>query len=585
MPRLTIQNGPEKNRVLLIRGQRATIGRSVNNDIPVVDRRMSRSHVELHVHDDGTYARDLSSKNGTLLNGVRINLNVRVHSGDILQVGDTKLLFESDTRSAGGADPHDSRGQEDSYSSEMSSAYRLVDEQQWGSTQGKMRAGASPSDLAGIDRESRADASQSQHRLGIIYKVTEAIRSILDVEELLNTILNIVQDVLDPDRAYLLLRIEENGPLVPQIVRTRDREELEPEIAVSRSIVNRCMEEGVSLLVSDAMLDDRFAASESVVAHRIRTAMAAPLIYRGEAMGVVYVDTRTREKPYTQEELELLTGITNQAALAIVNARLHGQMVEQHKMAREMEIARTIQMNLLPKYYPDLPGFDVSAMSLPAKQVGGDYYDFIDLPDGRTCMAIADVSGKGVPAAILTAITRSYLQSETRRPGVTLSESIRQLNHMIHRDVTDEMYVTMFMLYLDSERGEAEYVNAGHTHPILIRRDGSMLFLDKGGVFLGIDEDSKYDTGVVKFSHGDVLALQTDGVTDLLDPEGKDFGFQRLRDTLSGERHRAAEEIRNTVYQDCQKHRDGADQFDDFTLIVLKRVLKTDTSFEDFDLD
>jgi sigma-B regulation protein RsbU (phosphoserine phosphatase) len=250
-----------------------------------------------------------------------------------------------------------------------------------------------------------------------------------------------------------------------------------------------------------------------------------------------------------------------------------------------MEIARTIQMNLLPKVYPDLDGYEISAMSLPAKQVGGDYYDFIRLPDGRMVLAIADVSGKGVPAAILTATTRSYLQSETQHPSHTLAEIIESINRMVHRDVTNDMYVTMAIVALDEPSGKVQYVNAGHSHPILMDRSGGIDQLDRGGVFLGIMPEANYDIGSAQLGHGDLLVLDTDGVTDIHSPSGEPFGIDRLLRLLKDNRHLRAEEIRNIVYQSCLAHRGEADQFDDFTLIVLKRREFAEGVFDELEMD
>ena len=571
MPRLTIQNGQDKGRQLQIKGGRATLGRSVNNDLQIMDRRMSRNHSEVFEKDGAWYARDLGSKNGTLVNGAPITLPVRLHAGDRVTVGDTDVLFEDESTSSfrvPGAPGESQAESSDPGRRKETGNLKLVDEHQWGSTQGELRAGQSPAASVTVPGDDSAALRESQRRLEIIYQVTDAIRSVFDLDELLNAIMDTVLDVFKPDSAYLLMRDPETGEVRPSVVRTADGES---EVRISRSIVNRCINEGVSLLVSDAAMDQRFAEAQSIILNRIRTAIVAPFIYKQEPLGVVYVDTRTRMVPYSREELELLTGITNQCAMAIINARLHGQIVEQHKLAREMEIARTIQMNLLPKVYPDLGQFDVSAMSLPAKDVGGDYYDFIALPDGREAIAIADVSGKGVPAALLTATTRSYVQSETQHPEKPLTAVMERINRMVHRDVTNDMYVTMVMGYLDQASGALEYVNAGHNHPVLLRAGGGVEHLTVGGLFLGIMEDTRYDCGAVVLRPGDVLLLTTDGVTDILSPAGEAFGSERLMQLLVSNAGRSAEEIRNVIYEACVKHRAEADQFDDFTLIVLKR--------------
>jgi len=467
------------------------------------------------------------------------------------------------------------------------SSYKLVDEHQWGSTQGEIRAGLPEATSFGLVGEQARSSHEVNFRLELIYKVTEAVRSTFHIDELLEQIMEIILEVLKPDRAYLLFRETESGDLVPEVIKVSEKgkEADGTEVKISTSICERCMNEGISLLVSDAAQDDRFSGQESIILNRIRTAMVAPLVYKDDTIGVVYIDTNTRVVPFSKDELELLTGIANQAAVAISNARLHSQLVEQHKLAREMEIARTIQMNLLPKVYPELPGFEISAMSLPAKHVGGDYYDFLKLPDGRVALAIADVSGKGVPAAILTATTRSYLQSETQHPSDSITETVARINHMVHRDVTNDMYVTMALAYVDGQSGKLDYVNAGHSHPILLTREGRILMLDKGGLFLGIVQDSEYESGSVEMQPGDILLLFTDGVTDIHNIKGDQFGTETLLELLKANRHASAEAIRNTIYSDCMKYRGDADQFDDFTVIVVKRTEVDDLAELDGEFD
>lgn len=568
MPRLTIQTGDEKGRVFVIRGSRASMGRGVNNDLQIVDRRMSRNHAEVFDKDGAWYARDLGSKNGTLVNGAAITLPVRIHSGDRVTVGETDVLFEDDSASAVHASGRALAAPLPTPASDSNATVVFVDDQQLGLTRGEVRAGVSATPIP-VEAVGTALGDTSR-RLEIIYQVTEAIRSVFEIDDLLDAIMDIVMEVFRPDSAYLLVRDGQTGEIRPEVVKTSGDDG--SEVRISRSIVNRCLDEGVGLLVGDAAMDKRFSEAESIILHRIRTAMAAPLLHKSEPLGVVYVDTRQRTTPYTREELELLAGITSQAALAIVNARLHSQIVEQHKLAREMEIARTIQMNLLPKVYPDMRGFEVSAMSLPAKDVGGDYYDFTELPDGRLGIAIADVSGKGVPAAILTATTRSYVQAEGERPDQSPARAAARINRMVHRDVTNDMYVTMVLMHLDRDTGAFDYVNCGHCHPTLLRVDGSTDSLDKGGLFLGIMEDSEYESGSLRMEPGDVLLLMTDGVSDILDPKGRPFTEERVLELLRENAPRTAEEIRNAIYDACVAHRADADQFDDFTLIVLKRT-------------
>ncbi|MDX2176368.1 MAG: SpoIIE family protein phosphatase [Candidatus Sumerlaeia bacterium] len=592
MHRLIVENGPDKGRVYELDQPVATVGRSVTNHIQIVDRRMSRNHAELHQNGARILLKDLGSKNGTLVNGEPVIGMVELRQNDRISFGDTDLVYMADGvpgappkrrdgTDASGATGSDSTGhglESSSPSSSSSSGFRVVEEQQWGRARNSVRAGFDPTQGTMISAPLRGATAEEMHelnrRLEVMYKVTDAVRSVFTLEELLNRIMEIIQSMLHPDRGYILLNNPATGELEPVVVKSMDTQSGDTrDVHISKSITQRAVNEGISLLVSDAAADMRFSASESVIMNRIRTAMVAPILYKNEALGVVYIDTQSRAMAFTNEELELLTSIANQAAVAIVNARLHSQLVEQHKVAREMEIARNIQMNLLPKTYPDIPGYQLSAMSLPAKQVGGDYYDFLHLPDGRLCLAIADVSGKGVSAAILTATTRSYLQSETQHPEISILQTMSRINRMVLRDVAGgSMYVTMVALYLDPVEGHFEFVNAGHAFPILLLPNGEMKFLRAGGVFLGIMDDVEFQSDSEVIPPGGVVVLYTDGVTDILSPEGEAFGNERFYELVRDKQHLSAEEIRNAIYQTCIRHRGTADQFDDFTLIVLKRL-------------
>ncbi|MGF1573910.1 MAG: SpoIIE family protein phosphatase [Sumerlaeia bacterium] len=591
MPKLSILSGEESGRVFKFDRDQLTIGRSVNNDLQIVDRRMSRNHVMISREGASYFVEDLKSKNGSLLNNKPLTKKELLRHNDTFQVGDSSVLFSLGDDSSSGLIEDDNQDGtmilSNSQINREGAPYRLVNEENWGNTRGEIRVGNKPKSLTLSD--SNLNAKEQSRHLEIIYEVMEAIRSTFSTDELLHLIMDIIMKVIKPDRAYLLLSENDGAELIPEVIRD-EHSDKNDEIRISNSIVNRCIRESISLLVTDAAQDSRFNASESIIANKIRTAMVAPLIYKEQSLGVVYLDTNTRAFPYMEPDLELLTGIANQAAVAIVNAKLHSQLVEQHKVAREMEIARTIQMNLLPKVYPSLPGYDVSAMSLPAKHVGGDYYDFLALPDGRIGFAIADVSGKGVPAAILTATTRSYLQSETQQADTTIAETVQRINKMVHRDVTNDMYVTMALVYLNPKNGDLEYVNAGHTHPILMSHQGQIKFLDEGGLFLGIVDVGTYEQANESIKPGDILVMVTDGVTDILNAHNEAFGAERFYSILRQSTHMSAEEIRNAIYQACVMHRGEADQFDDFTLIVIKRQREQpydpeDSVFDDIDMD
>jgi len=559
MPRLVVESGVDKGMVFPLVQSVSTIGRSVSNTIQIIDRRMSRHHAEIHIEGSSIRFVDLGSKNGSYLNEQRVEGSLGLAPGDRIRVGETVLVYEMEQA------PQTRPGEI------TTKALRLVDEELWGHTAGQVRAGADPHLAVRVDA-SEGDVLKDNHRrLEILYQVADAIRSILDFNDLLERIIDIIFSVVQPDRGYILLRDTTSGELAPRAVKRRDGR-IEDEVQISQSIVQKCMSDRAGLLVTDAASDRRFASSQSVVLNRIRSAMCAPLIFKNQVLGVVYVDTQSRIVAYSPEELELLTGIANQSATAIMNAHLHGQLVEQHKLAREMEIARTIQMNLLPKNYPALEGYEISAMSLPAKQVGGDYYDFCELKGGRIGFTIADVSGKGVPAAFLTTLARTYLRSESRREECPIAEMLSRINREIFADVTNHMYVTVVYGVLEPKKGKFRYVNGGHAFPLYISPGKNKVeYLETGGTFLGILEEVEYEEDEITLKPGDVLVLYTDGVTDIQNDKEELWGRENLEKLALELTHMSAEQIRNSIYHACLEHKGDADQFDDFTLIVIKR--------------
>jgi len=556
MSRLVVESGVDGGMIFPLSPTKVTMGRSVSNSIQIIDRKVSRHHAEVFYRDGVYYFRDLGSKNGSFLDDNPVTREEPLVNGSRLMVGETVLVYESG--------PEDDVMKTDT----TSRSVRIVENLEWGTPKGSLAAGASASldlDMGAAEVESLKD---SHKRLAILYQVADAIRNILNLDELLEQVMNIIYDVIHPDRGILMLRDSHTHELIPKTIKKRHEDQ--EEITISNTIVDQCLRDRISILVSDAASDQRFSDSESVIINKIRSAICAPLIYKDEILGVVYVDTQSRMLSYGNEELELVTGIANQSAMAIANANLHARLVEQHKMAKEMEIARTIQMNLLPKIYPTVENMDISAMSLPAKKVGGDYYDIITLPDNRYGVAIADVSGKGVPAAILLATIRASLLIEAQQKSATVTSVISRLNQMACRDTTNNMFVTMVYGIIDPKKKILEYTNAGHTYPLVFDSSSKVRQLKTGGCFLGIMENVDYKSQTVHVKPDQTFIFYSDGVTDTMNPSGEIFGQERLKKVIRSKLHCPAKEIRDSVYEACLDFRGTAEQFDDFTLVIIK---------------
>lgn len=252
-----------------------------------------------------------------------------------------------------------------------------------------------------------------------------------------------------------------------------------------------------------------------------------------------------------------------------MRTQIEKEASERGKLEHEMNIARDIQMELLPKTFPRLPGLDMFAFTVPARHVGGDCYDVIDVGDGKLAITIGDVSGKGTPAAILMANVQAAVRalSESHVPPVEL---ITRVNRLVHGYTEDSVFITFFYSILDTRTGEIVYVNAGHNPPCVLRANGDREYLDRGGLVVGILPGSEYEEGTTTLRAGDDLVLYTDGITEAANPEDEMFGEERLEQLLIEHRHSSAREIEEQVYSSIKDFAAGAAQADDLTMVIVK---------------
>jgi serine/threonine protein phosphatase PrpC len=248
---------------------------------------------------------------------------------------------------------------------------------------------------------------------------------------------------------------------------------------------------------------------------------------------------------------------------------IEGEATERGRLEQEMRVARDIQMELLPKTFPRIPGLDMFAFTVPARHVGGDCYDVIDVGDGRLAITIGDVSGKGTPAAILMANVQAAVRalSESHVPA---GELIRRVNRLVYGYTEDSVFITFFYSVLDTRSGELVYVNAGHNQPCVLRANGSREYLDRGGLVIGVLPAADYEEGHLTLGPGDDLVLYTDGITEATNTEEEMFGEQRFQELLIEHRAASAREIEERVYSTIKEFAQGASQADDLTMVVVK---------------
>ena len=314
----------------------------------------------------------------------------------------------------------------------------------------------------------------------------------------------------------------------------------------------------------------RIAAAQLI---QIGITAVVPMHIQHTTKGMILLGERLRGGMYTRADLEFLYSLGNLAIISIENAHLFKDALEKQRMEDELNIAREIQQGLLPEKLPTIPGFDIAALTIPSKEVGGDYYDIITRQNGEYILAIGDVSGKGTPAALLMANVQAALRALA--PHCTsISETTGQINDLTCANTrSGSKFITFFWGILDAQKHQFRFSNAGHNPPYLLRKDGTIEVLEEGGLILGVFKTmTPYAEASITLLPGDVLVMYTDGVSEAMDQNNDQFTEEQLEVILKESTHLSAKEIIQRVQQSLESHTEGTPQSDDITMLVLKAV-------------
>ena len=406
--------------------------------------------------------------------------------------------------------------------------------------------------------------------LALLYRISQDFNSSLDLDEVLNRVIDEVIAAVRAERGFLMLR-DAAGQLRFRVARGIDRHTIEqPQFQVSRSVIVRVAEESRPLLTSNAQDDARLKAHHSVAVLGLRSILCVPLQIKGSLLGVIYVDNRLQSGIFQPADLDLLTAIASSAATAIENARLYQVAVEQGRLERELQMARDLQASLLPREAPRLAGWDFAAYWQPARQVSGDFYDFIPTEQG-VGVVIADVSDKGMPAALFMALSRTIVRASLIRAD-SPAAGMTQANRLICADSPNSMFVTLFNAQITAS-GDLIYVNAGHNPPYLYRAAADQpLRLARTGMALGIDDTLRFEQHTAHLDPGDTLILYTDGMLDALNARGEEFGDTRLRRVCARHCAEPAAQIIAALRDEVLTFVGDQPLADDCTVVIVKRV-------------
>jgi serine phosphatase RsbU (regulator of sigma subunit) len=316
--------------------------------------------------------------------------------------------------------------------------------------------------------------------------------------------------------------------------------------------------------------------------------LANPLSVKGEVLGVMVVeepdplpvegfDGGRSNRRMREKRLEITTGISQQAALAIQNDRLQREMVERERLEREMQLAREIQVTFLPHRAPEIEGWEVNVRWRTAREVGGDFYDFFELPNNRLGLVIADVADKGMPAALFMTLIRTLVRASVQENS-SPAEVLAHVNDVLVPDAQGGMFVTLVYAVLSIDTGELTYGNAGHNPPLLLRsRSGKIERLERGGMALGVLESSRVEARTVRLEPGDILILYTDGITETFSPGGEMYGEARLRQVAQSAAQPPAGSasalgVLEAIDQSVEEFLGQSSPADDLTMVVIRRL-------------
>ncbi len=417
------------------------------------------------------------------------------------------------------------------------------------------------------------EAQDNLKNLRLLHAISSDLTSTLDLQAVLVASLQRAQDAFDSVAASILM--VDGSDLVFRVALGGSAEKVKPfRVPKDQGIAGWVVTHAQGVIVNDVQNDPRYyRAMESGTGFLAESLMAAPLIVNDRAIGVIEVFNRPGG--YSPADLDLLSTIAASAAIAIENARLYQVAVDKGRMERELQVAREVQASLLPRQTPRLPGWEFAAQWRPAREVAGDFYDFIDLANGappaqRLGIVIADVSDKGMPAALFMALSRSIVRASAIGAD-SPAQCIAHANRLICADATGGMFVTLFYAALDPTRCELTYVNAGHNPPLWYRAERDELVeLERTGMVLGVDEAVRFEQRALKLGAGDFVLLYTDGVTDAIDAQRREFGKAELRRVTLEQRRAPADAIVAALGQAVSRFVGSTALFDDLTLVVAK---------------
>lgn len=559
---LTTTAGPNVGARFDLVSDETVIGRHPDCDFVVEVGAVSRQHARIRRDGDNYLLEDLKSRNGTFLNGQLIGSAQPLRDGDAVRICDMEFSFHK------GEHP-EFLGPSSMTFDGSSFGVLMVDDD---SDAGSSSISVAKVDMKAVDSGTVQIASTAETKLKALLQINRELGRALSLDQVLPKVLDTLFRIFpQADRGFIVMQTP-NGDLAPRWIKMRKSDAQADTVRISRTIIRQAMEEGEAILSMDAANDSRFEMSESIADFRIRSMICAPLMdSEGKAFGALQIDTLDQRNRFGEDEVDVLVAVATQAGIAIDNAAMHEQALVQKEVEQDLKLAQEVQQAFLPPAPPVVEGYSFYSFYKAAHQIGGDYFDYIPLPDGRIAVVVADVVGHGVAAAMFMA----KLSAETRFCLVSSenpADAINKLNDELS-SLLVERFVTFLMVVVDPVRHQATIVNAGHMAPIVRAADATLSEpgSEESGIPIAIMEGVEYESVTIDIRPGDLFLMYTDGVNEAMNAAGEEFGLDAVRETVAGSDGTAVRACERVIAA-VQNFMGAAAQFDDMCVVGVQRL-------------
>lgn len=523
------------------------IGREKECDLFIDDNTISRKHARLEVFDDDSAAiTDLGSRNGVVINTELISGTVKLGNNDVIELGRIELLMKI------GSDNH-------SNNTSMSMINLGND--------------LTSATIMPINEALKPLSPKILENPAIFNAISEIGRMLVvpgQDQDMFNKSLKSLQDVIPLERAAIFLTDELEGDICVSSgsISTTDDS---GSFCISRTILRELLNNKTAILIGDSQADMKYAEQQSIIMAGIKSAIAVPLYDEGRVFGILYADTSNPAHRYTENHLRIIATFGNMLAAKMANNNLLKERREKERLESELAAASEIQKQLLPKSLPSIDNYSLYAYQSQCIQVGGDLYDISQLVNGNILIMLADVSGKGMGAALLASNILAALRTLYNSKNFDMLESIHAVSEQLLHFSRMGDFATLFLAVLNPTSGSIQYLNAGHNPPVLIREDGSIDCLEASGVPIGIMDSADWKVETVEINSGDTLFIFTDGIPEAVNREGEMLSDDRLIKFLVEKRDCSPESLGNSVISEIDKFTGDFPKSDDITLVALRR--------------